>query len=110
MEKPELFDEWPEKYDQWFTTSIGLLVKKYESELLLSLLKPKSDDFILDGCGTGIFTLDFLSFGTHVIGVDLSLPMLWRAAQKTGGYHFEAVLADISSLPFQENAFDKVSP
>jgi len=109
MEKPELFDEWPEKYDVWFTTPIGLLVKKYESELLLSLLKPKSDEFILDaGCGTGIFTLDSLSLGTHVIGVDLSLPMLSRAAQKTGGYHFEAVLADISSLPFQENAFDKV--
>jgi ubiquinone/menaquinone biosynthesis C-methylase UbiE len=109
MEKPELFDEWPEKYDEWFTTPIGLLVKKYESELLLSLLKPKSDEFILDaGCGTGIFTLDVLSFATHVIGVDLSLPMLSRARQKTGGYHFQAVLADISSLPFLENAFDKV--
>lgn len=109
MENPELFDEWPERYDQWFTTPIGLLVRKYESELLLSLLKPRSDEFILDaGCGTGIFTVDVLSFGTHVIGVDLSLSMLSRAAQKTGGSHFEAVLADISSLPFQENGFDKV--
>jgi ubiquinone/menaquinone biosynthesis C-methylase UbiE len=109
MEKPELFDEWPEKYDQWFTTPIGLLVKEYESELLLSLLKPKSDEFILDaGCGTGVFTLDVLSFRTHVIGIDLSLPMLSRAAQKTRGYHFQAVLADISSLPFPKNIFDKV--
>jgi len=104
-----LFDEWPEKYDAWFTTPIGLLVKKYESELLLPLLRPKSDEFILDaGCGTGIFTLDVLSFGTHVIGVDLSLPMLSRAEQKTRGYHFQTVLADISFLPFKENAFDKV--
>ena len=109
MEKPELFDEWPEKYDEWFTTPIGLLVKKYESELLLHLLKPKSDEFILDaGCGTGVFTLDVLSSKTHVIGVDLSLPMLLRAEQKARGYHFQAVLADISSLPFSENAFDKV--
>jgi ubiquinone/menaquinone biosynthesis C-methylase UbiE len=109
MEKPELFDEWPEKYDAWFSTPIGLLVKKYESELLLSLLKPRSDEFILDaGCGTGIFTLDVLSFGTYVIGVDLSLPMLSRAEQKARGYHFKAVLADISSLPFSKNLFDKV--
>ena len=109
MEKPELFDEWPEKYDEWFTTPIGLLVKKYERDLLLQLLKPKSGEFILDaGCGTGIFTLDLLSLETHVIGVDLSLPMLSRAEQKTRGYHFRAVLTDISSLPFSENVFDKV--
>jgi ubiquinone/menaquinone biosynthesis C-methylase UbiE len=109
MEKLELFDKWPEKYDAWFTTPIGLLVKKYERELLLSLLRPESDEFILDaGCGTGIFTLDLLSLGTHIIGVDLSLPMLSRAEQKTRAYHFQAVLADISSLPFSENVFDKV--
>src|SRR4030042_3437399 len=109
MEKLELFDEWPEKYDEWFTTPIGLLVRKCESELLLHLLRPKSEEFILDaGCGTGIFSLDVLSFGTHVIGVDLCLPMLSRAEQKTRGYHFQTVLADISFLPFKENAFDKV--
>ena len=109
MGKLELFDEWPEKYDAWFTTPIGLLVKKYERELLLSLLRPESDEFILDaGCGTGMFTLDVLSFGTYVIGVDLSLPMLSRAEQKARGYHFQAVLADISSLPFSKNLFDKV--
>ena len=108
MGKPELFDEWPEKYDEWFTTPIGLLVKKYESDLLLQLLKPRSDEFILDaGCGTGIFTLDLLSLGTHIIGVDLSLPMLSRAEQKARGYHFQTVLADISSLPFPKNLFDK---
>jgi ubiquinone/menaquinone biosynthesis C-methylase UbiE len=109
MGKLELFDEWPEKYDEWFATPIGLLIKKYESDLLLQLLKPRSEEFLLDaGCGTGIFTLDVLSFGTHIIGVDLSLPMLSRAAQKARGYHFQPISADISSLPFQENVFDKV--
>jgi ubiquinone/menaquinone biosynthesis C-methylase UbiE len=109
MEKNELFDEWPEKYDEWFTTPTGLLVKKFESDLLLNLLRPKSDEFLLDaGCGTGVFTLDILAFGAHVVGVDLSLPMLSRAKQKTRGYHFQAVLADISFLPFPKNTFDKV--
>jgi hypothetical protein len=27
-----LFDHWPEKYDQWFTTPIGTLVKEYEGD------------------------------------------------------------------------------
>jgi ubiquinone/menaquinone biosynthesis C-methylase UbiE len=107
--KSKLFDEWPEKYDQWFRTSIGTLVKKYEAELLLDLLKPSRGEVILDaGCGTGVFTVDILSFGAHLIGIDVSLPMLIRAGQKARGYHFQTVLADISSLPFSENAFDKV--
>jgi ubiquinone/menaquinone biosynthesis C-methylase UbiE len=108
-EKDELFDEWPEKYDQWFTTPIGTLVKKYEAELVLDLLKPAPGEIILDaGCGTGVFTVDILSFNSHVIGIDISLPMLMRAAQKTRGYDFQKVLADISHLPFSENVFDKV--
>lgn len=104
-----LFDDWPEKYDQWFTTPIGTLVKKYEGELILDLLRPTQAEIILDaGCGTGIFTLDILSLGAHVIGLDISQPMLMRAAQKAKTYPFQIVLADMSSLPFQDNSFDKV--
>jgi ubiquinone/menaquinone biosynthesis C-methylase UbiE len=56
-----LFDEWPEKYDQWFETPIGTLVKKYENQLLLDLLQPRRGEMILDvGCGTGVFTLNIL--------------------------------------------------
>jgi ubiquinone/menaquinone biosynthesis C-methylase UbiE len=84
-------------------------VKKYEAELILDLLKPSPGETILDaGCGTGVFTVDILSFGARVIGIDISPPMLLRAAQKAGGYSFQTVLADISSLPFSENVFDKV--
>jgi ubiquinone/menaquinone biosynthesis C-methylase UbiE len=104
-----LFDDWPETYDRWFTTPIGTLVKKYEEELILDLLKPLPGEIILDaGCGTGVFTLDILSFGADVIGLDISLPMLMRAAQKAKEYPFQMVLADMSNLPFQKNSFDKV--
>ena len=81
--KDKLFDEWPETYDRWFTTPIGALVKQYETELILDLLKPGPGEFILDaGCGTGMFTSDILAAGSHVIGLDLSLPMLRRAKEK----------------------------
>jgi ubiquinone/menaquinone biosynthesis C-methylase UbiE len=106
--KGRLFDEWPEEYDRWFTAPIGALIKKYEGELILDLLRPRRGEIILDaGCGTGVFTPDILRFGAHVIGLDISLPMLIRAGQKGKGYHFRMVLADMSNLPFLENSFDR---
>jgi len=108
-EKGQLFDEWPEVYDRWFTTPIGSLVKKYEAQLMLDLLKPKQGEIILDaGCGTGIFTTDILSSGSQVIGLDISLPMLIRAKKKLKEYPFWIILADILNLPFQGSSFDKV--
>lgn len=108
-EKEQLFDEWPEAYDQWFTTPIGSLVKKYETELILDLLKPENGETILDaGCGTGIFALDILSSGSNVIALDISLPMLIQAGKKLKGFPFRMVLADMLHLPFSESLFDKV--
>jgi ubiquinone/menaquinone biosynthesis C-methylase UbiE len=105
----QLFDEWPEAYDRWFTTPIGSLVRKYETELILNLLSPKQGEIILDaGCGTGIFTLDILSSGSKVIGLDLSLPMLMRGEKKLRGYPLQMVLADMLKLPFPKGSFDKV--
>ncbi len=107
-ETGQLFDEWPEAYDRWFTTPTGSLAKKYETELILNLLTPKEGEIILDaGCGTGIFTFDILSSGSKVIGLDLSLPMLRRAEKKLEGYPFRIVLADMLNLPFSEGSFDK---
>jgi ubiquinone/menaquinone biosynthesis C-methylase UbiE len=109
-ERVQLFDEWPEAYDRWFTTPIGFLVRQYETELILNLLSPKRGEFVLDaGCGTGIFTLDILSSGSKVIGLDLSLPMLERAEKRLKGYPFQIVLADMLNLPFPESSFDKVT-
>ena len=108
-EKGQLFDEWPEVYDRWFTTPIGSLVKKYEAQLILDLLKPGQGEIILDaGCGTGVFTLDILSSGSKVIGLDISLPMLIRAGKNLKGYPFQMVLADMLNLPFRKGSFDKV--
>jgi ubiquinone/menaquinone biosynthesis C-methylase UbiE len=104
-----IFDEWPEKYDQWFTTPIGSLVRKYESELILSFLKPAPGEMILDaGCGTGVFTCDIIASGSQVIGLDISFPMLRRAREKSGGVRFHPIRSDISTLPFRAESFDKV--
>ena len=108
-DKSMLFDEWPEKYESWFATPMGALVKKYEGELLLELLQPLPGEFILDaGCGTGVFTLDVLSRETTVIGLDISLPMLKKAGEKARTFYFHRVLGDMLHLPFREESFDRV--
>jgi len=105
----ELFDEWPEKYDQWFTTPLGSLIKRYEGELISGFLRPALGEEILDaGCGTGVFTAGILTSGSQVVGLDLSLPMLRLAERKFREYSFHAIVADMTSLPFKDCSFDKV--
>jgi ubiquinone/menaquinone biosynthesis C-methylase UbiE len=104
-----LFDEWPDRYDTWFETPVGALVRRYESELLIDFLQPGAGEVILDvGCGTGVFTADILSRGPRVIGLDISSPMLRRANQKAKGYSFQAVAGDMIALPFAGECFDRV--
>jgi len=104
-----LFDTWTDRYDRWFETPTGRLVKKYESALLLELLNPLPGERILDvGCGTGIFTHDVLSRGATVIGIDLSGPMLKRALARCGAAGFTGLCADMCALPFSADSFDKV--
>jgi ubiquinone/menaquinone biosynthesis C-methylase UbiE len=104
----EIFDGWPEKYDRWFETPIGRLVRNYESRLINDMLRPGTGERILDaGCGTGVFTRDLLDAGADVTGLDLSFPMLKWAELKASGYPFHAVRGDLRHLPFAENSFDK---
>ena len=104
----EIFDDWPEKYDLWFETPIGRLIKQHESDLILEMLRPEKGERILDaGCGTGVFTLDVLAAGALIVGLELSLPMLLRGAKKMKAYPFHPVRAEMTKLPFAENEFDK---
>jgi ubiquinone/menaquinone biosynthesis C-methylase UbiE len=104
----EIFDEWPEKYDTWFETPIGRLVRLYESKLLTEMARPGTGEKILDvGCGTGVFTADLLAAGSEVTGFDLSFPMLRYAQRKALGRPFRIVQGDMRRLPFKTAVFDK---
>lgn len=103
-----LFDEWPERYDSWFRTPIGKLVKNYEDRLILELLEPNPGEDLIDaGCGTGIFTLTWLTKGVHVVGLDISRSMLDLAIKNTAGNAFESVQGDMVHLPFKDCSFNK---
>ncbi len=104
-----LFDAWTDKYDRWFETPTGRLVKKYELSLLLEFLSPQSGERILDvGCGTGVFTRDVLDCGAIVTGIDLSVAMLQKAIDRAADAGFAGLCADMCALPFPDNSFDKV--
>jgi ubiquinone/menaquinone biosynthesis C-methylase UbiE len=104
----EIFDDWPEKYDLWFETPMGKLIKDYESELILRMLTPESGEVILDaGCGTGIFTADILETGARVVGLELALTMLRRALNRCEDQTFQSVIGDMRMLPFADASFHK---
>ena len=97
----EIFDHWPEKYDLWFETPMGRLIKGYESKLVLRMLMPNRGEVILDaGCGTGILTADILETGARVVGRELAPTMLRRALTKCGGQTFQSVIGDMRRLSF----------
>jgi len=104
-----LFNDWPEKYERWFTTRVGRLVRKFEGDLLAEFLRPEEGEEILDaGSGTGVFTLDILERGARVTGLDISLPMLKYSVRKCRNYPLFPVAGDMIALPFKDNYFDKV--
>ncbi len=108
MKKSEIFDPWPDKYDAWFKTPIGRLVREYESRLILKMLAPSSKERILDaGCGSGVFSADLLSAGADVFGLDLSYPMLKQSGQKHAGLPLYLSQGSMTDLPFADDAFHK---
>ncbi len=104
----QLFDTWPDKYEQWFQTSMGQLIRSIELGHIMDLLAPERHDRILDvGCGTGIFTENYLQQGARVTGVDLSLEMLRYSVRKPGLGRLLPAVADMRRLPFADGTFDK---
>ncbi len=104
----QLFDTWPVKYEQWFCTPIGSLVRSIELGLIMDMLAPERRDRILDaGCGTGVFTENYLQQGACVTGVDLSIEMLRHGVGKPGLGRLLPAVADMRRLPFADGTFDK---
>lgn len=108
MTHTELFDDWPERYEAWFDTPIGQLVRRVEGEAVFGLLGNVQGEHILDaGCGTGVFTTDIVAAGAKIAGLDISHPMLTAAARKMPREGFSAVEGDMRRLPFKDNVFAK---
>jgi len=100
----KLYADWSGVYDQSSENSLSVLVEK---GVLIEAVNPKEGEAILDlGCGTGRITAQIFEFNKTVVGVDLSDQMLEVARKKLPEASF--IQADILSLPFADNSFDKV--
>lgn len=71
-------------------------------QVLTSLLGDGAGSLLDVGCGTGSYTAALARRGWDVTGVDISEDML-RLARERG---VQAVLADATSLPFEDASFD----
>ena len=102
MREKAIFDEYANKYDKWFDTPEGKIVKKFELELLLKFINPQKGKSMLEiGIGTGLFAMEFRKMGMAVSGIDPSEEMM-KIAQSRG---FEVKKGAGENIPFEDNSF-----
>jgi ubiquinone/menaquinone biosynthesis C-methylase UbiE len=80
-------------------------------DILIDRAKPKTGERVIDiGCGSGATTIalaEKVGPSGHVLGIDVSGPMLERARQRvTPGLSLEYALADATVYPFAPASFD----
>jgi SAM-dependent methyltransferase len=81
------------------------------AEIMINRAKTKAGERIVDvGCGSGATTIALaqkVGPNGHVLGIDISAPMLARARQLSpNGAPVEFVLADATIYPFEPASFD----
>jgi SAM-dependent methyltransferase len=81
------------------------------ADVLIDRAKPKAGERIIDiGCGAGATTVAFaqkVGPSGHVLGLDVSAPMLARAREVAPqGLPVEFMLADATVYPFESASFD----
>ncbi len=94
------FDRIAEIYDA--TRGIPADLMKQIIKTMDRLLK--NSHTILDvGVGTGRFAKPLIDRGFHIVGVDISIPMMLKAREKGV---LNLVRADVHHLPFRDESFD----
>lgn len=103
------FDRAVSYYDQ--TRAEPDWVMKQVADSFLSETHATRESKILEvGIGTGRIAMPLLERGLQIIGVDLSLPMMYELRKKTAGrdMRFSLVQSDAALLPFYDESFDAV--
>ncbi len=105
MKREAIFDKFASKYDKWFSTPQGKIVKELELNLLIEFIRPEKGKKMLEvGIGTGLFALEFRERGMDVQGIDPSYEML-SIAKKRG---FVVKYGTGENIPYPDKTFDVV--
>lgn len=103
------FKDLAARYDAWYQTPLGSLAHALELDAILALAGIKPGERVVDvGCGTGIYTVELVQRGAHVIGVDPSMEMLaiTREKLRQAGLTGHLVCGSAEALPFRSGKFD----
>ncbi len=105
MKGDAIFDRYANKYDEWFESEEGKVVKRLELALLEKFILPKEGKTLCEvGIGTGLFAMEFRKKGMEVCGIDPSEEML-KIAKERG---FDVKKGSGENIPFEDNRFDVV--
>lgn len=105
MKEKAIFDEYANKYDKWFETPEGKVVKKFELQLLTEFIEPAKGKTMLEvGIGTGLFAMEFRKMGMNISGVEPSEEMLKIAESR--GFSVKQGIGE--KIPFEDDSFDMV--
>jgi ubiquinone/menaquinone biosynthesis C-methylase UbiE len=77
-----------------------------EERIILNEICKDINSVIDIGCGCGRHVRFFRSLGKFVIGIDISVKMLYHARKKSND---KFILASLHDLPFKDNSFDLVT-
>jgi SAM-dependent methyltransferase len=101
-------------YDTWRERSLSLLTREdfglnREFALMLDWLNVQPGEAFLDvGTSTGNYARAVADKGAMVTAIDISKPMLQRAAGRSGGYEIHYEQANVEALPYADASFDGV--
>ena len=107
MSEVELYDNLAESYDLLISWKTRL---RRERPFFSKIFKEYRVRRILDtACGTGMHAAAFHDWGYHVVGTDLSAPMIEKARENVGGRDIGFIQAGFEELSKIEGLFDAVT-
>jgi ubiquinone/menaquinone biosynthesis C-methylase UbiE len=98
-----------DQYERWISTPEGLYFDEKLKELLISSLRLKTGQKVLEvGAGTGRYVRYLSELGINATGVEPMEELLKLATYKSGIEEGQIVKAFAESLPFGDDTFDSV--
>ncbi|MFP4465779.1 MAG: class I SAM-dependent methyltransferase [Candidatus Goldiibacteriota bacterium] len=98
-----------EQHERWLRTSEGMYFDEKEKELLITSLRLKTGEKILEpGCGTGRYIRYFNEIGLEAHGIEPVEELIKLAAMKTDIPEDRIKKGNMENLPYKDVSFDCV--
>jgi phosphatidylethanolamine/phosphatidyl-N-methylethanolamine N-methyltransferase len=96
-----------ERHSHFYDALFGPVLQLGREQAIDRMACVPGDRVLEVGVGTGL-SLPLYPWGVHVVGVDLSLPMLRKARRRAAGGRASLAAMDAGTMGFADGSFDKV--